>query len=538
MRGCEAMPTPPDGGRRRTDHATWPAPASRMKTLVKMRFCRHSARMRPCVCSLVLTVAFTLQAAAQVTPAAPASLTLHEAIQLAKQNNPHYLQQRNDLDVARSSTRAALANLLPDANASTTFGYTAPGELRFQSRVLGTEPEAYFSAYNLGLNYQLNGTTLLEPSVQRSQQRATSRRITGAEASLEAQVSHQYLSVLQAREQASQAEREVARTEEYVRLAQARLEVGAGTPLDVRRAEVQRGRANVNLVQARNNAAISALTLGQLIGVPTEEGVRLTSEFSIFDPEWEIEDLLETAMQNNPLLLAARATSSAAKAQVSAARTSYLPSLNFNVGWRGYVNQYGNLEPLVARELGNLNFAGCQRNNRILAVVGESPQPCINPADPAVQADIRSRLEEQNRGFPFDYLDQPWQASMTVSLPIFTGYTRQLQIDQAKAAAADARHQIRAEELRLGQEVGSASRNLETAYQTALLQQQVRENASEEMRLAQERFRFGAASSVEVTDAQTNLAQAERDVIEAVYNFHKALATLETLVGRPLRQRQ
>ena len=41
----------------------------------------------------------------------------------------------------------------------------------------------------------------------------------------------------------------------------------------------------------------------------------------------------------------------------------------------------------------------------------------------------------------------------------------------AKASAADARHQVRAEELRLQQEVGSAVRNLETAYQTALLQQ-------------------------------------------------------------------
>ena len=68
-----------------------------------------------------------------------------------------------------------------------------------------------------------------------------------------------------------------------------------------------------------------------------------------------------------------------------------------------------------------------------------------------------------------------------------------------------------------------------------LLQEEVRQRAQEELRLAQERFRFGAANSVEVTDAQTNLAQAERDQIDAVYNFHKSLAALEALVGRPLR---
>lgn len=486
--------------------------------------------------STALALALALPAAAQDPSAPPATLSLPEAVQLAEQSNPTFQQQRNDLDVARSATRAAFGNLLPTASASTTFGYTAPGELRFQSRVLGTEPEAYFSAYNLGVNYQLNGSTLLQPSVQRSQQRATDRRITGARASLEAQVSQQYLTVLQAREQAAQAEREVARTDEYVRLAQARLEVGAGTPLDVRRAEVQKGRAEVNLVQARNNAAIAVLTLGQLIGVPLAPEVRLTSEFVIFDPEWQIEDMMQLATQNNPLLLAARAGLSAAGTQVAAARTSYLPSLNFNVGWRGYVNQYGDLDPLVDRQLGSINFEGCQRNNRVLELIGEPQQSCINPADPAVQAQIRDQLEAQNRGFPFDYLDQPWQASMSISLPVFTGMNRQLQIDQAKASAADARHQVRAEELRLQQEVGAAVRNLETAYQTALLQQQVQDNAGEELRLAQERFRFGAASSVEVTDAQTNLAQAERDRIDAVYNFHKALAALEALVGRPLRQ--
>ena len=49
------------------------------------------------------------------------------------------------------------------------------------------------------------------------------------------------------------------------------------------------------------------------------------------------------------------------------------------------------------------------------------------------------------------------------------------------------------------------------------------------------RFRFGAANSIEVSDAQAKLSQAERDQISAVYEFHKTLAALEALVGRSLR---
>ena len=475
--------------------------------------------------------------AAQTNPWAPASLSLEEAVALARENNPEYLQQRTDIAVARSSVRSAMGDLLPSASAQNTFGYTASGERRFESVGLGTQPEVYSSSYGIGLNYQLSGARLLQPSVERARLNATQRRVTGAAAELEAQVANQYLTVLQAREQVAQAEREVARTGEHVRLAEARLEVGAGTPLDVRRAEVQQGRAQVNLVQSRNQAATAVLVLAQLLGVQLDPAVELTSRFSVFDPAWDAETLVAAALQNNPGLLAARASASAAGTAVTAARSSYLPSLSANMGWRGSVHQAGDIEPLVVDAMNNLsrNYAACLNQNEIRTRVGLGPVACVNPAAPGVAQEVRSSIEAQNSGFPFGYERQPMSASLTVSLPIFTGFSRQLEVDRARAMAADAGYAVRAEELRLRQEVGTAVRNLETAHQTVLLQEQVRGNAAEELRLAQERFRFGAANSVEVTDAQTNLAQAERDLVDAVYNFHKSLAALEALVGRNLR---
>ena len=172
-----------------------------------------------------------------------------------------------------------------------------------------------------------------------------------------------------------------------------------------------------------------------------------------------------------------------------------------------------------------------------MELIGRPTANCgiFNPSDPAVVAGVRSELEAQNSGWPFDYRRQPLSASVSVSIPIFQGFSRQLQVDQAKASASDARQMVREENLRLRQEVAAAVRNLETAYETALLQERVVANATEELRLAQERFRFGAANSIEVTDAQTNLGQAEQARIDAVYNFHKSLAALEALVGRTLR---
>src|SRR5690606_23161324 len=178
---------------------------------------------------------------------------------------------------------------------------------------------------------------------QRAQRRAKERRVEGAGASLDAQVAQQYLSVLQARELVAQAEQEVARTLEHVRLAEARLEVGAGTPLDVQRAQVQHGQAEVGLVQARNTADIAAITLGQYLGTPLDPSVSLASNFSIVQPTWSPAELVEQALGANPSLLAAHATADAASTGVRAARTSYLPSLNFNVGLTGSVYEAGNV---------------------------------------------------------------------------------------------------------------------------------------------------------------------------------------------------
>lgn len=486
---------------------------------------------------LAAGVALPVSLSAQQTPS-PA-LSLEQAVRMARENNPLFLQQKNDVDVARSAVRAAYGNLLPSASVQNSYGYTASGERRFGSVEFGQQPDYYSSDYYLGVGYELSGSALLQPSVERSQRRATERRVVGFGANLDAEVAQQYLSVLQAREQIQQTEKQLSRAKEHVRLAQARLEVGAGTPLDVRRAEVQLGRAEVALLQARNTAATAAITLGQLVGVPLDPEVGLTSRFAIFEPTWRAEQLVQSALQGNPTLLAAEASAEAARTSVRSARTRYLPSLNFNMGWRGSVYQAGNIDPLVQGDLfqAGQRFQGCQQSNALARLLNQPAQDCgmFDIRNPAVEAGIRSARQEQNSGFPFSYSRQPMTAAISISLPIFQGFTRQLQVDQARAQASDARQQVRAEELRLRQEVSAGVRNLETAHQTALLQEKVRKNAEEELRLAQERFRFGAANSIEVTDAQANLAQAERDEINAVYDFHKTLATLEALVGRSLR---
>ena len=76
---------------------------------------------------------------------------------------------------------------------------------------------------------------------------------------------------------------------------------------------------------------------------------------------------------------------------------------------------------------------------------------------------------------------------------------------------------------------------VQNAFQTIRVQEQNRQAAREQLRLARDRYRLGAGSSLEVSDAQNNVARAEGDYVNAVYEYHKAIALLEFAVGRPLR---
>jgi outer membrane protein len=473
--------------------------------------------------------------AAQSGPA----LTLQQAVQSARENNPDFLQTANDLRTARSATRAARWDLLPTANASSSLGYTASGEARAGTyQLAASQPAFYTSGYSVSLNYQLSGSKLLATSVARAQQAATQQRIAGSEASLVGQVVQQYLSVLQAQEQVAQADREVARTAEHVRLAQARLQVGAGTPLDLRQAEVQKGQADVKALQQRAALETERLKLGQVMGAPLAPGTQLTSRFELFQPHWAADSLVQIATRNNPTVLAARASVAASRTQIRSARTAYLPSLSMRVGVDGYAQRSGDETGLYNQALAGAqsSYAACQRDNLINQAIGMAPKACGgNPSDAAYQSALRGLIGDQNGKFPFRYTRQPLGAQFVVSLPVFSGTSRQHQVEEARVGAEDAELQVRSLELRLQAEISAATLNLNTAYSTAQLQAQVKQKAAEELRLAQERFRYGAANSIDVTDAQTSLALAEQSEIDAIYNFHKSLAALEALIGQPLR---
>ena len=99
----------------------------------------------------------------------------------------------------------------------------------------------------------------------------------------------------------------------------------------------------------------------------------------------------------------------------------------------------------------------------------------------------------------------------------------------------DLSEEIRERSLAIEADLTIGLADVRTAYRRALLEERNRDLAERQLELARERYQAGAITFVELTEAQTLLAQAEGDRVAAVFDYHEVVSRLETLVGSPLR---
>lgn len=490
--------------------------------------------------SAFLLVAASSAAFAQTQPTAQTQasgpiLTLEEAVQLALRNNPTHLQTLSARERSGASLRSAYGAFLPGVSSSLSGSFRKGGSDVFQGQQFGAASDRLSSSYQIGVSANYSVRSLLQPGVARANLNASEADVTRSAASTRSAVATQYLNVLQAQATAALQDTLLANAQAQLDLNRAREQVGATTSLEVRRSEVTVGQARVALLRERNNVQNQLQRLFQEMGIDRMEGVRLTTTFAITEPTVQLSELMEMARRANPSLLAAEARQNAAEASVRQARGSYLPSLNLSTGFSGNTLQETNIDPSIAQAALSADAArrSCLTTDSIRVGAGLAPRGVCDQIA-FTEADAAA-MRAANDQFPFNFNRSPFGYSVTLSLPIFNGFQREEQIQVAATQRNDARYALRAQQLQMTTEVSTAHRNLLTQYQTVQLQQLTRQAAQQALDLAVERYRVGATTFVEVSQARADFERESTALINATYEFHKAYAELERAVGRPLR---
>lgn len=489
--------------------------------------------------SATLGVALTLGAADAAAQArdsvAGPILSLEDAQALARRNNPLLQQTLNNRSGAIAGRRSAYASLLPSASANLSGSFREGGQTFFQGQSFGAANDIRQSSYGLNVNWTLSAAKLLQPRVAQATVDAVEADINGSAENLRAFVSQKYLDVLAAEARAELADSLVRTNQVQVELARARQAAGAVTLIEVRQAEVALGTQQVAAIRAHNDVEVEKLRLFELMGVTQPSNVQLTSRFGVSAPTFTLDSVLALAQRRNPALEAYRSRETVASVSYRQAQSLYMPSLSVSTGWGGYTSAFTNTNALVeqARAQTIAGQASCQDEQAIRASAGLAPSADCSQI---VFTDAMARaIRAENDRYPFDFTKDPWSISATVSLPIFDGLQREQRVQEAAATRADARHLVRAQELALRQGVTAAYLTVTAAVRAAELQQANAASAREQLGLVEERYRVGAASFVELTDARAAYERAETDRINAIYDYHRAYAALESAVGRPLR---
>jgi outer membrane protein len=408
-------------------------------------------------------------------------VTLADAIRLSQRVQPDVVRAAADVRTAGARRRSAWGAFLPILSASSSASeFFSEGASRIDP-VTGLLTTGNTS--NRSLSTSLSASVDLftgfrrgaELSAARANENAADASLIDARFQQRLTTTNQFLDALAAGQLLRVRETSVRRAEEQLKVSVARLRAGSATRSDSLRSLVTLGNARLDQLTAQTDLAAAEANLARLIGETGRVGAADDSAFYAMLPALDPQELRVEAESKSPRVQSAAASASASRATARASRSTYWPSLTLaaNTGWNG------------------------------------------------------SRVND------YDLLNQR-QVSLSLRWNIFDGFDRELTIaqregdlDVAEANVSDVRRGVQADlELRLA-ELEAAKARIEIT-QTSVAA------AREDIRVQQERYRLGASTIVDVLTSQEALNQAEVDVVNARFDYLRAKAQLEALIGRSL----
>ncbi len=415
-------------------------------------------------------------------PTGPVSLTLAEAVRRGLETNLGVITAQNTNRQAAAQRRQALSALLPNltVGASETvsqvnlaaygFKFNLPPGLDFSiPTVVG--PFEYSQAQASVSASIYDPVARRNLQVTRSTEQAAALSARDARELVVLAVAGSYLQTIATAARTESQRAQVANAQAVYDQAQVRKTAGTNSRIDVMRTlvELETQKQRLNALEA--DARKQKLSLARIIGLPLDREIVLTEPLSPATvPVPDAADAVRRALQNRSDIRAAEAQVSAAEHAVSAARAERLPSVT--VG-----GDYGVLGPNPTQAHGVFNFTG------------------------------------------------------SVNLPIFTGGRVKADIDEAETTVKQRKAELADQKGRVEQEVRASLIELETALGQVQLAQNNRDYAAETLREARDRFQLGVGTTVEVVQAQEQVASAESDSVSSLLSLDLARLTLSRALG-------
>jgi outer membrane protein len=417
--------------------------------------------------------------AAPVVASSPAGqgvqdLTLLDAEKIALLNHPQIQAATFEAEVATAQTQAARSAYYPQAYGSLT-GAVAEHNSRIAAGALNNPIVFDRFANGVTVGQLITDFGRTHELVKSSSLHAKSEQenITTTRSGVLLQVAQAYFGVLKSQALLRVANETVNARQTVADQVGAMAKEKLKSGLDVSFANVDLAQAQLLLIQAQNDLQASLAQLSAALGYADLHIFRLAEEPLPAAPPVDVAQLIQEALRDRPELISQRLQVNADQSFATAERDLWLPTISA-VGVAGLV-------PVSQAEL--------------------SPAPRYAAA-----------------GF-------------NVNIPLFNGHLFGALRSEATGQANAQERYLQDLQNRIIRDVRTAWLNANSTFQRLAVTEQLLAEATQARDLAQERYKLGLSSIVELSLAQLNLTQAEITEAGAKYDYQAQTSVLTYELG-------
>ncbi len=445
------------------------------------------------VATLILILLFIVSTHGQT-----AELTLDDCIQIALKGNSNVRINKNLNESADEDVTGSYSGILPTINLRATSGRVEAGDREIEQDVpVAVDPsdstrvvydrrlvlqpgyEALFNDFGVSVSQNLfdGGEWWNAISYAKSQKEVSDRTLESAVNNTVLDVQEKFYDLLKAEKLLEVNELAVQRSQDQLNKTQKMFELGAVAKVDVFRSRVNLGNDKINMLLQKNAVSLARNNLNLSMGREPDTEVKISVSGLEIMPEFSDSDTyIARGLEKNPEI-----KRSEAEVQSQSLQTS---------------RSYGVLWPSLG---------------------------------------LFFNYNRSNEGFERVYSgwDRNWNISYGVqlNLNIFNGMSDKVRIQKAKLSERNAMETYEENRRNLKATIAQYINDFNSYIEIIDINEDNLEAAKEEYRLAEERYRIGSGTQLEVREAQVNLTGAEETLVRAKYSALVTQALIDNALG-------
>ena len=407
-------------------------------------------------------------------------LTLEEALAVARENNYALRIARGEVDIAANNASVGNAGFLPSLSLSAGRNGSVSNS---NQTFIGREPTERVGA----LSNRRSAAALLDwtlfdglsrfATLDRLQALERQRAIEAEQTSdlVVADVTISYFDLVRQQEQLDVLEEAVELSEERMRIAEVRRDLGSSSEQEVRQARVDLNADRAALLRQQLAFTEAKANFVQLLGRPSPPDFAVADTITL-GPSFDAEALAAAAIEANPSLRVAEQDRRVAELTRREIRAERFPTIGAELGY-AFSNQNA--------EAGFLT---------------------------------------ESRSLDFTY-------GLTAQFNLFDGFNRRRRIQNAQVQVRNA--EVVVERARATLQTGLVQQfeSYHVSLELVALEQENLEAARLNVEVALERFRLGTTTSVELREVQETLTAARSRLLTAQFEAKRAETELLRLSG-------